>query len=265
MPYTPQTWVDNNASYPLSAARMNTIESGISTAASVADQGHRILTTVQRDALTGVTAGTMIYNTTAQQMQIYIGTGWIPIGAPLVFTNEAARDAAITSPSEGMSAYLTAPTIPAGTGATITGVKTIYNGTNWVCVTPIGGIVNTSNDIAGASSYADLGTPGPVVTMVTGTSVIITLSAQTLNNVSGNTTSMAPAVSGATTISAATVAGSFGLASQYFSTSNINTGKAATIFLTGLTAGTNTFTAKYANTNNTGRWFSRNMTVTALT
>jgi hypothetical protein len=183
-----------------------------------------------------------------------------------VYTNEAARDAAITSPVEGMSVYLTAPTIPSGTGATITGVQTIYNGTNWCCVTPVGGIVNTSNDIAGPSGgYIDLGTPGPAVTIVTGTSVIITLSATTLNNVSGNTTYMAPAVSGATTISAATVAGSFGAATQYFSTSNINTGKAAIIFLTGLTPGTNTFTAKYSNTANTGRWFSRNMTVTALT
>ena len=77
MPYTPQTWVDNNASYPLSAARMNTIESGISTAASTADQGHRILTTTQRDALTGVTAGTMIYNSTLGQVQIWSGSAWL--------------------------------------------------------------------------------------------------------------------------------------------------------------------------------------------
>ena len=77
MPYTPQTWVDNNASYPLSAARMNTIESGISTAASTADQGHRILTTVQRDALTGVTAGTMIYNTTLNRIQVYFNSAWV--------------------------------------------------------------------------------------------------------------------------------------------------------------------------------------------
>ena len=80
MAYTPQTWVDNNASYPLSAARMNTMESGISSAASVADQGHRILTTAERDALTGVTTGTTIYNSTLGQIQSWNGSAWIEVG-----------------------------------------------------------------------------------------------------------------------------------------------------------------------------------------
>ena len=77
MAYTPQTWVDNNASYPLSAARMNTMESGIAAAASVADQGHRILTTAERDALAGVTAGTMIYNSTLNRIQVYFNSAWV--------------------------------------------------------------------------------------------------------------------------------------------------------------------------------------------
>jgi hypothetical protein len=185
--------------------------------------------------------------------------------AVMVFTNEAARDAAITSPSEGMIAYLTAPTVPSGTNASITGVKTIHNGSNWCCVTPVGGRVITAEDIAGASAYTNLTTTGPVVTMVTGTSVIITLSALTLNNVSGNTTDMSVAISGATTLTAGNFAANYGRASQYFSTSNITTSMSATIFVTGLTAGTNTFTAQYQNSNNTGRWSSRNLTVTALT
>lgn len=84
MGYSPQTWIDNNASYPLSAARMGVIEQGISDAATIADQGHRILTTAQRDALTGVTAGTMIYNSTAQSVEVYNGTAWSPAGGGLV-------------------------------------------------------------------------------------------------------------------------------------------------------------------------------------
>lgn len=79
MPYSPQTWVDGNASYPLSAARMTTIETGVQSAASVADQGHRILTTVQRDALGAVTTGTMVYNTTEKQVQIYTGASWVEV------------------------------------------------------------------------------------------------------------------------------------------------------------------------------------------
>lgn len=253
MAYTPQTWVDNNASYPLSAARMNTIESGIQSAASVADQGHRILTTTQRDALTGVTAGTMIYNTTAQQMQIYIGTGWVPIGGSLVFTNEAARDAAITSPSEGMEAYLTAPTVPAATGsitAVPTGVKTIYNGSVWVCVTEIGArseTATTTTQTSYSTTLAD-GSTALSVTLVTGTSALVSLAFTVATN--GYVMRMAAAVSGASTIAA-----SDGKAILHQDLSNaaaVNGQHGTTFVFTGLTAGTNTFTAQYKMTGGTG-------------
>jgi hypothetical protein len=79
MPYTPQTWSDNNASYPLSAARMSNIESGIQTTATIADIGHRSLTTTQRDALGAVTTGTMIYNSTTAQIEAYLGGTWVKI------------------------------------------------------------------------------------------------------------------------------------------------------------------------------------------
>ena len=244
MPYTPQTWVDNNASYPLSAARMNTIETGIQSSASVADQGHRILTTVQRDALTGVTAGTMIYNSTAQQMQIYIGTGWVPIGAPLVFTNEAARDAAITSPSEGMVAYLTAPTVPAATGLTTvlpTGVKTIYNGAQWVCVTEVGTASDSgTNSSAFNTSYANLTFSGTAlsVTLVTGTSAMISYAASVVS--SGGRYCQISVKSG--TLAASNAWSAFNQSSTY-----VTVGR--TFVMTGLTAGTNTFTLQgQANT-----------------
>lgn len=77
MPYSPQTWIDGNTSFPLSAARLSNIETGIQQAASVADQGHRILTTAQRDALGVVTTGTTIYNTTTGNVEIYSGAAWV--------------------------------------------------------------------------------------------------------------------------------------------------------------------------------------------
>lgn len=77
MPYSPQTWIDGNASFPLSAARMTNIETGLQNAASVADQGHRILTTAQRDALGVVTTGTTIYNSTTGNVEIYSGSAWV--------------------------------------------------------------------------------------------------------------------------------------------------------------------------------------------
>lgn len=137
MPYSPQTWVDGNASYPLSAARMSNIETGLQTAAGVADQGHRILTTVQRDALGAVTAGTMIYNSTLGELQIYAGSVWVTLyssskpsaynsvariaytqrttnytvssttvaGATDVFTGGGATGAALTWTAAGSTAY----------------------------------------------------------------------------------------------------------------------------------------------------------------
>ena len=262
MAYTPQTWVDNNASYPLSAARMNTMESGISSAASVADQGHRILTTIQRGARTGVTAGTMIYNTTAQQMQIYIGTGWIPIGAPLVFTNEAARDAAITSPSEGMIAYITTPTIPAATGGTTllpSGIETVYNGFVWVCRTPVCAVTNNAGTTASTSFTATLGgSPGtnPSVTLVTGTTALL----QYYCEMSAGASSYAyisVAVSGAGTVAAAEGHGSA-------TNATTQTPGGRTIILGGLTAGTNTFTLQYKTNNATCSWVSRTLSVTGV-
>lgn len=77
MAYTAQTWVDGNATYPLSAARMTNIENGVVAAAAVADAGHRILTTAQRDALGAVTVGTMIYNSTLGRIQVYFNGAWV--------------------------------------------------------------------------------------------------------------------------------------------------------------------------------------------
>ena len=77
MPYSKQTWVDNNLSYPVSAARMGAIENGIEAAAIVADIGHRSLTTTQRNALGVVTTGTMIYNSTTQKIETYFAGAWV--------------------------------------------------------------------------------------------------------------------------------------------------------------------------------------------
>jgi len=77
MAYTAQTWVDGNATYPLSAARMTNIENGLVAAASVADQGGRIMSTATRDGLASVTTGTEIYNTTTGAMEVWNGSAWI--------------------------------------------------------------------------------------------------------------------------------------------------------------------------------------------
>lgn len=153
-----------------------------------------------------------------------------------VFTNEAARDAAITSPTEGMHAYLTAPTVPAVTGATAylpTGVQTIYNGSVWVCVTPVAAL-QTGNMTVTSSTAANflLSSVPLTMTLVTGTTALITVSGRgTFSSgayvfVSMKSATIGPSADRAITFLAATASGILN----------------GTWIFPGLTAGTNTFT-----------------------
>ena len=154
--------------------------------------------------------------------------------AVMTFTNEAARDAALTSPTEGMTAYLTAPTVPAATGTVTnvpTGALTIYNGTVWVCVTQIG---TSSSGTSGnfTTSYADITISAAVssVTLVTGTTALVSFAGR----IAGNGNFMVLSVKTGT-VAASDNWGAFNTAGAY-----ITVGRSFVI--TGLTAGTNTFT-----------------------
>jgi hypothetical protein len=152
-----------------------------------------------------------------------------------VYTNEAARDAAIPTPSEGMRVYLTTPTVPAATNTAIlpSGIQTIYNGSVWVCVTEVAS-VSTSVGTTTSATYADISFVGAVVsvTLVTGTTAMVHL-----------TGDIEPwgGVVNAVSVKTATVA-----ASDIFYTETAVSGQAGrlttTAIFTGLTAGTNTFT-----------------------
>ena len=182
-----------------------------------------------------------------------------------VFTNEVARDAAITSPVEGMHAYLTAGTAAVATGDTYaptpTGVQTIYNGSKWVCVTPISASTDTQGTIVPGALSASLTSGGtnPSVRLETGTSALITVSAQISNVTATNRGDIGVQVSGATTKAAVTLASincPFSDTSQYTSIGR-------TYVITLLTAGINTFALNY--TGNTGTTFSqRSITVQGI-
>ncbi len=142
------------------------------------------------------------------------------------FASAAARDAAILVPVEGMVAYLR-------------DVKylTVYNGTLWV---PYGH--QFSNTVATSqtttqTSFADMATVGPTVTVATGTSALVTLSAKVKCSVADGVF-MGCAVSGASTIAASTL--------KALTTVGTNEqGMSFTFLQDGLTPGVNTFTAKY--------------------
>ena len=163
-----------------------------------------------------------------------------------MFTTETARDAAITSPTEGMHIYLTAPTVPSATGATITGIRQVHNGANWVTVSPIMGVVATSEQNTSAT-YASMATAGPVVTIQTGTSALVTVSARINNAVATRYGYAGFSVSGATTIAAADTSAVIVGSSNAEITVDVSNS-----FYVTLSAGTNTFTMLYRrDVNNT--------------
>lgn len=182
-----------------------------------------------------------------------------------VYTNEAARDAAITSPTEGMRVYLTAPTVPAATGdATFvpTGITTIYNGTSWVCVTPVSART-TAQGLRSASGYTATltGTPGtnPSVTLTTGTTALVSLYMEgETGSGAGSNIMMSFAVSGATTLAASDTYRLFnGTVQITFAFGN-------TFVVSGLTAGSNTFTLQYASNVGGGAFRNRSIVVAGI-
>lgn len=183
--------------------------------------------------------------------------------AVMTFTTEAARAAALPSPIEGMMAFLTAPTVPAATGQYTklpTGIFTVYNGTSWTCLTPVSAETATAGTTASTSFTATLtgGGTNPSVTLTTGTTALVSVSSWAGSPGTGGFIFAATsvAVSGATTLAAddrwALNSGN-GTASP--------SGFGATFLITGLTAGTNTFTLQYKTNAGTGSWSYRNITV----
>lgn len=111
-----------------------------------------------------------------------------------------------------------------------------------------------------STSFVDLATSGPAVTLTTGTEAIVFLYVRVSNNTTGSLSSMGYDVSGATTLSAA-VARSV---SYQSSVGNDLVRCSAVIFESALTAGSNTFTSKYSVTSGTGSFGERRMFVIGL-
>jgi hypothetical protein len=136
--------------------------------------------------------------------------------------------------------------------ATAAGQIFVATGVNAIAArTPGANYIATSQTTA-STAYVALATVGPTVTATTGTSALVAISAGTSNSGSGFSL-MGYNISGASTIAAgderAIGTGAFGGA----------------IFLqTGLTPGSNTFTAVYRVQSGTGTFSTRNLMVVPL-
>jgi hypothetical protein len=182
------------------------------------------------------------------------------LAAGPTYATEGARTTAIPSPFEGQRAYITGSTITAATGTTTavpTGIQSIYNGSNWATVTPVGAYSNTLATTA-STTYVNTLTGDATaisVTLQTGTTALLKLSAVATNATVGAAAWMSFAVSGATTVAAADAQG-IGInvpAASYSCTLS------RTFVYTGLTAGTNTFTLNYRTSSGTASFTSRNL------
>ncbi len=119
-----------------------------------------------------------------------------------------------------------------------------------------GGVVDTSQSTS-STSYTDLATTGPAATSTTGTRVIISFGARMWNDTAGIEARMGFAVTGASTVSASDA---FAALHESESANQSNTHFVTYRFVT-LTAGSNTFTAKYKATANTAHFQFRKLLV----
>jgi hypothetical protein len=139
---------------------------------------------------------------------------------------------------------------------TDTNLRLVYNGSAWVCITPVTARVEPDQATT-STSFTDLTTVGPSVSIQTGTKALVHFGAQIYQLVGGAGT-VSFAVSGATTRAA--------VAAEGVAQSSTATGIAAStvIEVTGLTAGVNVFTLKYLTSSNTLQASRRFITVVGL-
>lgn len=110
-----------------------------------------------------------------------------------------------------------------------------------------------------STSYTDLATVGPAVTATTGTNAIVMISSEVANDTTASISRASFAVSGASTIAA-----SNNWAISHSGTATHMQRQASVRLEKGLTAGSNTFTMKYAVSANTGTFGNREIVVIAL-
>lgn len=188
------------------------------------------------------------------------------------FTNEAARDTAYGAPlspitlQEGMRAYIQTSTVAAATGAVTSvpsGITSVYNGSAWVCTTPVNAFTSTTGTTTSGTYTATLTSGGtnPSVTLATGTTALVLVSVGGSVNPAPTTISVGVAVSGATTLAVGANSNAYyvGITAGY-----VHTMTFAKV-ITGLTAGTNTFTLQYqSGSGNTASFGDRSITVQGI-
>jgi hypothetical protein len=165
------------------------------------------------------------------------------------FATAAARNAAITSPIAGMLTYV----------ADVAQLH-VYNGSAWVCITPVVARVETFQT-TNSTVFTDLATAGPQVQVYVATKALVTVTTAFDSAAVGAGGFMSVAVGAPTNFAATT---SRALETYSYQAANIG-GQYSQTFLVDTVAGLNTFTAKYRSTSATAARFGwRQLTVVGI-
>jgi hypothetical protein len=174
---------------------------------------------------------------------------------PLTAVSNAALTAAQWNASVRDNLLETAPAKATGAGQLF--VSTAANAI--AARTPSGTIILTAVTTA-STSYTDLATVGPAVTVTTGTQAIVIVSGQLSNATAGQSALMSFDVSGASTVAA-----SDNRALRVVSATASASLEASRVNILNLTPGSNVFTCRYrANASGTASFDTRNILVIPL-
>jgi hypothetical protein len=215
-------------------------------------------------ALSGVLAeGLVSYLKDTDVVEIYTGAAWVSLDDPNAIQNSIvdAKGDIITATADNTPARLAVGT----NGQTLVADSTASTGLKWA--TPAGGSFNTGvNNVATqqnttSTSFVDL-TTVQSVTVTTGTKALVSIVCEADKTGSATPDSqMSFAISGATTLAAAL--NPYGIKVK----TNIATGHemqwGGTWVVTGLTAGSNVFTAKFRDAAGGTTYFS-NRTISVV-
>lgn len=144
--------------------------------------------------------------------------------------------------------------------ATTAGTMFIASGANSIVERFPSTAAVTTSESTGGTGYGNLATPGPAVTVNTGTKAIVAVTSIVQNSTASQNSYASYAVSGASSIAATDDRAVIITAAA----TNQTLRGAAVYMETGLTAGSNTFTMQYRVTGGTGSFQNRRIVVIPL-